>query len=88
MATVSRGLPDQPHLDVPKREARELLDQWRAAQPEALERIRGRHPKFRTKEDAAIAAAQFRLADAQLVLAHEYGFASWAEMKRRILAND
>jgi hypothetical protein len=29
MATVSRRLPEQPHLDVPKREARELLNQWR-----------------------------------------------------------
>ena len=24
MATVSRGLPEQPHLDVPKREARDF----------------------------------------------------------------
>ena len=32
MATVSRGLPQRPHLDIPKREARELLNAWRAAQ--------------------------------------------------------
>ena len=25
MATVSRGLPQRPHLDIPKREARYLL---------------------------------------------------------------
>ena len=47
MATVSRGLPERPHLDVPKREARELLDDWRRGDPDALERIRHRHPRLR-----------------------------------------
>ncbi|HEY0944532.1 MAG TPA: hypothetical protein VGD81_04665 [Opitutaceae bacterium] len=87
MATVSRGLPRQPHLDVPKREARELLVRRRENQPEALERIRARHPKFQKHDDAALAAATFKLADAQLVIAREYGFSSWAELKRRIEAN-
>jgi hypothetical protein len=31
MATVSRRLPARPHLDIPKREARELLNACRAA---------------------------------------------------------
>jgi hypothetical protein len=87
MATVSRGLPAQPHLDVPKREARELLRQWRAAQPDALDRIQRHHPKFHSAAPAAIAGATFRLADAQLVLAREYGFAHWTELKQRIAAN-
>ena len=84
MATVSRGLPERPHLDVPKREARELLEDWRAGQPEALDRIRRRHPKFREADHAAIAAGTFRLNDAQLVIAREYGFSSWPELKQRI----
>lgn len=86
MATVSRGLPDQPHLDVPKREARELLVLWRERPADALERIRARHPKFRDL-DAAAADATFKLADAQLVIAREYGFSSWPELKRRIEGN-
>ena len=32
MATVSRRLPQRHHLDIPKREARELLNAWRAVQ--------------------------------------------------------
>lgn len=84
MATVSRGLPDRPHLDVPKREARELLAQWRKGDPAALDRIRHRHPKYSAADDAAIAAAAFRLNDAQLVVAREYGFAHWTELKQRI----
>jgi len=39
MATVSRGLPDRPHLDVPKREARELLDDCRKGDADALARL-------------------------------------------------
>jgi len=66
MATVSRGLPDRPHLDVPKREARALLKEWRARLPEALDRIGRRHPKFREADPAAISAGKFLLNDAQL----------------------
>lgn len=87
MATVSRGLPERPHLDVPKREARELLDGWRTGDGNALERIRHRHPRFHEADDSAIATAVFRLADAQLVIAREYGFAHWTELKQRIEAN-
>jgi ankyrin repeat protein len=87
MATVSRGLPRRPHLDIPKREARELLNAWRAAQPEALDRIRARHPRFRSADHATLKAATFRLSDAQLVIAREYGFAHWTELKERISAN-
>lgn len=86
MATVSRGLPEQPHLEVPKREARELLDAVRAGTPAAVERVRARHPKFFATFPTGDAAS-FKLADAQLVIAREYGFASWPELKRRIESN-
>ena len=87
MATVSRRLPERPHLDVPKREARELLDQWRNGEREAFERIRRRHPRFAKGDDSVLAAGPFRLSDAQLVIAREYAFAHWAELKQRIAAN-
>ncbi|HUR47631.1 MAG TPA: hypothetical protein VMZ27_17235 [Candidatus Saccharimonadales bacterium] len=83
MATVSRGLPQRPHLSVPKREARELLQLFRAQQPEALERVSARHPKFRKGEEAAT-APPFKLSDAQLVIAREYGFTTWTQLKERI----
>src|SRR5947207_6955499 len=87
MATVDRRLPERPHLDVPKRQARELLKEWRAGVPEALDRIRRRHPKFREADPAAISTAKFLLNDAQLVMAREYGFSNWAELKERIDGN-
>ena len=87
MATVSRGLPDRPHLDVPKREARELLAEWRKGDADARERIRHRHPRFQGADDSALATTPFRLSDAQLVIAREYGFAHWTELKQRIETN-
>lgn len=87
MATVDRRLPERPHLDVPKRQARELLKDWRARVLEALDRIRRRHPRFREADPAAISTAKFLLNDAQLVVAREYGFSNWAELKQRIDGN-
>lgn len=87
MAIVSRQLPRRPHLDVPKREARELLASWREGELEAFERIRHRHPKFKETTDAGISVAAFKLSDAQRVVASEYGFANWAALKLRILGN-
>src|SRR3974377_91860 len=87
MATVSRGLPEKPHLDVPKREARGLLKDWRAGLPEALDSSGRRHPRFKKADPATIAAGKFLLNDAQLVVAREYGFSNWAELKERINAN-
>jgi len=87
MATVSRGLPERPHLDIPKREARELLNLWRKGDREAFERIRNRHPRFAKANDAALAAGPFRLNDAQLVIAREYTLGNWNILKQRIKAN-
>src|ERR1043166_2071234 len=87
MATVDRRLPERPHLDIPKREARELLKEWRAGVPEAVDRVRRRHPKFREQDPAAISASTFLLNDAQLVVAREYGFSTWTELKKRIDGN-
>jgi ankyrin repeat protein len=87
VTTVSRGLPKRPHLDIPRRQARELLGEWRNGHREAFDRIRRRHPKFADVDDATLAAGPFRLNDAQFVIAREYGFAHWTELKQRIGAN-
>lgn len=87
MATVSRGLPERPHLDVPKREARELLDQCRDGNHNALERIRRRHAKFKNITDDSAIAVSFKLSDAQLVIAREYGLSNWTTLKQRIGAH-
>ena len=51
-------------------------DYWRGG-AEAIERVRAAHPK-------PPAAQDFVLSDAQLVVAREYGFAGWPQLKRKI----
>src|ERR1700761_4924304 len=86
MSTVSRGLPAQPHLDVPKQQARELLHQCKENVGEALDRIRRRHPRFHSADNNAISSS-LKLSDSQLVIAREYGFSSWTQLKQRITSN-
>jgi hypothetical protein len=54
-----------------------------ARTPAAAQRIREFHPEFLGASDAAIFAAPFNLAGAQLTIARESGFPSWARLKRR-----
>lgn len=86
MSTVSRGLPAQPHLDVPKQQARELLAQCKAKSVDAFDRVRRRHPRFHSADDQVI-VTQLKLSGAQLVVAREYGFSSWTQLKERITGN-
>ena len=84
MPTVKRRLPERPHLDVPRREARELLETCLKGYPDALGRIRRRHPKFKDASDDVAITSRLKLSDAQLVIAREYGFATWTMLKARI----
>ena len=86
MSTVSRGLPAQPHLDVPKQQARELLQQCKAKSADAIDRVRRQHPRLKKVGDNDI-SARLKLSVAQLVIAREYGFSSWTQLKERITGN-
>ncbi|MBC7843493.1 MAG: hypothetical protein H7099_14320 [Gemmatimonadaceae bacterium] len=75
--SVSRPLPDLPNLEFERKEAKELLRRLRNADDDALSRAHRSHAAL-----ATIAPADFRLADAQLTIAREYGFASWPRLVR------
>lgn len=68
-------------LDQYKTQAKDLAKAARSADPQAVERIRAHHPEH----DSLIAANHLQLADAQLVIARENGYPSWAKMKEDIL---
>lgn len=70
-----RALPDRPHLAHLRKQAKSLLAAWRAADERALATVRAFHPQG----DRTLAGPP-SLAAAQLVLAREYGFASWARL--------
>ncbi len=56
-----------------RKQAKELLESFRAGDPSAVERFSAHHPNF--PKD------RICLADAQSVIAREQGFASWPKMK-------
>ena len=66
-------LPARPSLDHLRHEARDLLRAAQSGDTAAADRIR------------AVSATQ-TLASAQLALAREYGFASWARLKTAVQA--
>lgn len=74
---VVRPLPPRPSLEFERKEAKALLRRLRAGDPDAIARARAQ----RTGLDPA-SPSLARLADAQLVVAREYGFGSWPRLVR------
>ena len=72
--SVLRPLPARPSLEYARKEAKALLRRLRAGDPDALDRFREYHP--------LLAPHDARLADTQLVVAREHGFASWPKLVR------
>lgn len=71
------SLPDRPDPDNVRRQARALQRAVRSGDPHALGRAAEHHPDGAPADPAA-----FRLSAAQLVVAREYGFASWPRLRR------
>jgi hypothetical protein len=65
------GLPDRPDLDQLRRQARELLRAATSGEPHAAGLLRAVSPRL-------------TLSAAQLALAREYGFQSWAALKTEV----
>lgn len=72
----TRAMRENPDLDQLKRQAKELLEAYRASSPEALAEVTAyyRNPRPDT----------FALHDAQFVLARAYGFESWPKLKSAV----
>jgi hypothetical protein len=93
MEVFMNTLSERPNLDHLRKQAKELLRLYRAAEESALERLRQNLPAARGKANAALVGLQLRLHDMQSCLAREYGFSSWNELKdgvelRRAQAQD
>ena len=80
----TKQLPSHPDLNQLKHQAKDLMKARQAGDPAALQRIREFHPRFSKLRDADIFSAKFLLADAQLTIAREYGYATWPRLKVRI----
>jgi len=85
---MPKPLPLRPNLEQLKKQAKLLLKGHREGDPGALRRIREHHPRWRKSADASLQKARLTLADAQLVLANEYGYANWAKLKAHVLLQE
>lgn len=77
MSESHSSLPARPSLEQLKKRAKELLRAIRAADPAAIARLRAHLLRH---------ATEATLADAQLVIAREHGFASWVRLKHHVQA--
>ena len=75
------SLPYRASLDEYSKQAQELFDALKAGQEAAQWRLKWLHPRFRGKSIADGRAAKLDFADAQAVIALEYGFETWADLK-------
>ena len=72
----ARVMRENPDIDQLKRQAKELLEAYRASSPEAVAEVTAYH-RTATPES-------FALHDAQFVLARSYGFESWPKLKAAV----
>ena len=79
-----KPLPPNADLKHLKHQAKDLLNARTERDSQSAQRIREFHPRFKHATDSAIFDARFSLADAQLSIARERGFASWPKLKRRV----
>ena len=72
----------KPHA--PETPGERSSKQHSAKELSSAQRLREFHPKCRVATDEEIFATHLSLSDAQLSIAREYGFASWARLKQNI----
>jgi len=96
----AKPLPARPSLAQYKKQAKELVKEFRGARKlasgargragsaqtahELADRVRRWHPRLAKASEAELDRAKFALADAQLVLAREHGFESWTKFTKEV----
>ena len=76
----TRPLPNAPSFEHLRKQAKRLRNAIRSGDADALAEVVEFHPRARDS------ATRFSLADAQLVTARAYGFASWTKLKEHLAA--
>jgi len=81
-----RELPARPNLEQYKKQAKDLVKDRAEAAPDALLRIQRHHPRLADLPELDVQRASFKLSDAQLIIAREHAFESWAKFARHVQA--
>ena len=90
----AKPLPARPSLGQYKKQAKELVNIFRAVQSrksgdsgaipsEIIRRVK-QHPRFGALSEDEITRTKFALADAQFVIAREHGFESWPKFAKHV----
>ena len=82
---MSKSLPSRPSLEQLKTQAKELLKALKSGDPTARQRFQAHRPQV-SRIAAADRASTWSLADAQWVIAREYGCASWPSLREHVAA--
>ncbi len=85
---MNTHLPSRPNLEQLKKQAKTILKGYEAADPESLRRIKEHHPHWARSPEDSIRDVRLTLADAQLVIAREHGFATWSKLKAHVLLQE
>ncbi|MEE2945947.1 MAG: ankyrin repeat domain-containing protein [Pseudomonadota bacterium] len=83
----TKRLPNNANFDHLKHQAKDMLCDFRAGRLSAFQRAREFHPKLHGVSDAELSSRTFRLSDAQLCIAREYGYQSWPRLKTVVAQN-
>ncbi len=81
---MTKELPGHPNIDHLKSQAKDLLDAYQLGDAPAFARFREGLPGARGKTDAELATMKLALHDAQSVIAREYGFDSFADLRAHV----
>src|SRR5207245_532991 len=82
---MTKSLPSRPNLEQLKNQAKDLLKSLKSDDPDAIQRVRENHPRWSATAEPEMDAAALSLGDAQVVIAREYGFASWPTLMQRVV---
>ena len=80
---TSQPLPERANLEQLKKQAKSLLHAAQAREPDALTRFQAL-PQLARIPVAELGASTLALHDAQSVIAREYGFKSWNELREHV----
>lgn len=81
---MSVQLPPKLSLEQLKKQAKALLKAHQSGEPAACTRTKASFSRLSRSPESEISSAAFSLRDAQLVVAREWGFESWPNLKRYV----
>lgn len=85
---MSAILPERPHIEHLKKQAKDLLRDQRAGDRRLCLSLKAYLPRLAHRTDDEVLAADISLHDAQHVVARQYGFERWADLRETVEAGN